>query len=82
MTRSDALNVVFTDRKGTVLSGLVNRSGRKLFIELCFNRTFAFQTLRAALGRARCGPTTLLLLVPAWGAAPLSHGHALDAKYE
>jgi predicted component of viral defense system (DUF524 family) len=40
MTRSDALNVVLQTGKETVLSGIVNRRGRKLFIELCFNRTF------------------------------------------
>ena len=39
-TRSDGLNVVLQSGKETVLSGFVERFGRKLAVELCFNRTF------------------------------------------
>lgn len=38
--RSDGLNVVLQIGKETVLSGFVERLGRKMAIELCFNRTF------------------------------------------
>lgn len=40
-TRSDGLNVVLQSGKETVLSGIVLRLGRKLKIELCFNRTYS-----------------------------------------
>jgi uncharacterized protein len=39
-TRSDGLNVVLQSGKETVLSGFVERLGRKMAVELCFNRTF------------------------------------------
>lgn len=38
--RSDGLNVVLQTGKETVLSGSVERHGRKMAIELCFNRTY------------------------------------------
>lgn len=40
-TRGDGLNVVLQSGKETVLSGIVSRLGRKLKIELCFNRTYS-----------------------------------------
>ncbi len=40
-TRRDGLNVVLQAGKETVLRGTVERAGRKLAIELCFNRTFS-----------------------------------------
>jgi predicted component of viral defense system (DUF524 family) len=40
VTRGDALNVVLQAGKETVLSGVVDRRGRRMAIELCFNRTF------------------------------------------
>ena len=40
-TRSDGLNVLLQTGKETVLSGIVVRHGRKMAIELCFNRTFS-----------------------------------------
>ena len=39
-TRSDGLNVVLQTGRETVLSGVVERLGRKMFVEMCFNRTF------------------------------------------
>lgn len=39
--RSDGLNVILQTGKETVLSGCVERHGRKLIVQLCFNRTFA-----------------------------------------
>jgi predicted component of viral defense system (DUF524 family) len=39
--RPDALNVVLQSGKETVLSGTAERLGRRMAIELCFNRTFS-----------------------------------------
>lgn len=39
-TRSDGLNVVLQAGKETVVSGVVERLGRQIAVELCFNRTF------------------------------------------
>jgi predicted component of viral defense system (DUF524 family) len=39
-TRAYQLNVVLQSGHETVLTGVVNRLGRKLTVELCFNRTF------------------------------------------
>jgi len=38
--RPDGLNVVLQAGKETVLSGTIERLGRKMAIEFCFNRTF------------------------------------------
>ncbi len=38
--RTDGLNVLLQSGQETVLSGLVERLGRKMKVELCYNRTF------------------------------------------
>lgn len=43
-TRADGLNVVLKTGKETVLSGLVERHGRRLQVDLCFNKRFGKQS--------------------------------------
>jgi predicted component of viral defense system (DUF524 family) len=40
-TRDDELNVVLQAGKETVLRGVINHLGRRMSVELCFNRTFS-----------------------------------------
>jgi predicted component of viral defense system (DUF524 family) len=61
-TRSDSLNIVLKAGKLTVLSGVIERLGRRMAIELCFNRTFGKGSAESGSWSRRMRPDISLII--------------------
>lgn len=82
-TRRDGMNVVLQSGIETVLKGEVIRFGRRMFVELCFNRTYGVGRKRIGSWTKPMRPDYSLLIHPADGEVAAFEPVVLhfDAKY-